>query len=95
METRFPASDVKARNEKQKIPYNRKIAIVPLSFISDACLKRVKPFIFVGPILKLKMLLETQIALVIMSLLVLLIIFLKLQQRWKKCCPPKNMPMAA
>ena len=44
METRFPASDVKARNEKQKIPYNRKIAIVPLSFISDACLKRAKPY---------------------------------------------------
>jgi hypothetical protein len=96
METRFPASDVKARNEKQKIPYNRKIAIVPLSFISDACLKRAKPFIFVGPILQLKMLLETQIALVIMSLLVILILFLKLQQKClRKCCSPTNMPMAA
>ena len=51
METRFPASDFKARNEKQKIPYNRKIAIVPLSFISDACLKRAKPFIIVSSIL--------------------------------------------
>ena len=42
-----------------------------------------------------RMLPETQIALAIMCSLALLILFLKLRQRWLVCCSPTNMPSAA